>query len=50
MFFELARHPEIYAKLRQEVKELGGRAPTLEELKKLKYLKYCLNEMYVVPL
>jgi cytochrome P450 len=30
MFFELARHPEIYAKLREEVSGLGGKEPTYE--------------------
>ncbi|KAF8848456.1 cytochrome P450 [Acephala macrosclerotiorum] len=44
MFFELARHPKIYAKLREEVSHVGGREPTYEELKDMKYLKYCLNE------
>lgn len=44
MFWELARHPEIYAKLRDEVSALGEREPTYEELKEMKYLKYCLNE------
>jgi cytochrome P450 len=44
MFWELARHPEIYEKLREEVKELQGRVPTFEELKQMQYLKYCLNE------
>ncbi|KAE9377405.1 cytochrome P450 alkane hydroxylase-like protein [Stipitochalara longipes BDJ] len=43
-FWELARHPEIYSKLREEVSFLGGREPTYEELKNMKYLKYCLNE------
>ncbi|PMD48008.1 cytochrome P450 [Hyaloscypha variabilis F] len=44
MFWELARHPEIYAKLREEVRFLGGREPTYEELKNMKYLKFCINE------
>jgi len=44
MFWELAHHPEIYDKLREEVKGLQGRAPTYEELKQMQYLKFCLNE------
>jgi len=44
MFFQLARRPEIYAKLREEVSSLEGRTPTYEELRNLKYLKWCLNE------
>jgi cytochrome P450 len=44
MFFQLAKKPEIYAKLREEVASLEGRTPTYEELRGLKYLKWCLNE------
>jgi cytochrome P450 len=44
MFFELARRPEIFAKLREEVATLEGRTPTYQELKNLKYVKWCLNE------
>lgn len=44
MFFQLARKPEIYAKLRAEIATLEGRIPTYEELRNLKYLKWCLNE------
>ncbi|KAL5115066.1 hypothetical protein ACEQ8H_007041 [Pleosporales sp. CAS-2024a] len=44
MFFQLAKRPEIYAKLREEVASLQGRTPTYEELKNFKYLKWCLNE------
>ncbi|ORY17853.1 cytochrome P450 alkane hydroxylase-like protein [Clohesyomyces aquaticus] len=44
MFFEIAKRPEIWKKLREEVEVLGGRAPTYEELRGLKYLKWCLNE------
>jgi len=44
MFFEVAKRPDIYAKLREEVASLEGRTPTYEELRNLKYLKWCLNE------
>lgn len=44
MFFMLAKHPEIWAKLRSEVASLEGRLPTYKELRNLKYLKCCMNE------
>jgi cytochrome P450 len=44
MWFQIARRPEIFAKLRDEVASLEGRTPTYEELKSLKYVKWCLNE------
>jgi cytochrome P450 len=44
MFFELAKKPQIWAKLREEVGQLNGRLPTYEELRNMKYLKWCLNE------
>lgn len=45
MWFMLAKHPEIFAKLRQEVEEtLHGDLPTYEQLRNMKYLKYCMNE------
>jgi cytochrome P450 len=42
-FYELARHPEIYAKLREEIIERVGldRAPTYADLKGMKYLQVC---------
>jgi cytochrome P450 len=43
-FWELARHPEVYARLREEVSFLNGREPTHDELKELRYLRSCLNE------
>ncbi|KAK7191536.1 hypothetical protein DPSP01_011053 [Paraphaeosphaeria sporulosa] len=44
MFFHLALRPDIWAKLREEVAPLEGRLPTYEELRNMKYLKWCLNE------
>lgn len=44
MFFEISKRPEIFAKLRAEIATLEGRTPTYEELRNLKYLKWCLNE------
>lgn len=50
MFFQFAKRPEIYAKLRDEVSSLEGRIPTYEELRGLKYLKWCLNECKLTSL
>jgi cytochrome P450 len=45
MWFMLAKRPDIYAKLRKEVEEtLNGETPTYEQLRNMKYLKYCMNE------
>lgn len=43
-FYELARHPEILKKLRAEIIEHVGviRAPTYNDLKKMKYLQASL--------
>jgi cytochrome P450 len=43
LFYHLARRPEIYAKLREEVLKLET-IPTFEEIKSTKYLQWCLNE------
>ena len=49
----LTKRPDILAKLRAEVDELGGEKPDYQQLKDMKYLKYLLNEslrlMPVVP-
>ena len=44
LFFVLARNPHIWQRLRSEVDQLQGQKPTLDELKAMKYLGYCLNE------
>lgn len=46
LFYELAYHPHVYAKLREEVLRALGTdgKPTYEDLKNMKYLQYCLNE------
>lgn len=44
MFFEIAKRPHVWAKIRAEVAELNGELPTYERLRNLKYVKYCLNE------
>ncbi|MCJ1384487.1 hypothetical protein MMC17_007604 [Xylographa soralifera] len=44
LWFELARKPDIWAKLRAEVDELGGEKPTFAQIKDMKYLRFVLNE------
>lgn len=45
LWFELAKQPAIFHRLRQEItRELDGKIPSYEQLRNLKYLKYCLNE------
>jgi cytochrome P450 len=56
LFYEFGYHPEVYAKLRKEVLDVLGtdRAPTYQDLKGMKYMQYCLNEVLrlypIVPL
>jgi len=44
LFFTIAKRPDIFTKLKNEVAVLNGQNPTLEDLKKLPYLKACINE------
>ncbi|CAK37996.1 uncharacterized protein An03g00180 [Aspergillus niger] len=45
LFSMLARHPTVWQKLRAEIDStLQGRRPTYEELPRLQYLRYCVNE------
>lgn len=43
-WFVLARRPDIWAKLREEVDALGGEKPTFQQIKDMKYLKWVFNE------
>lgn len=49
----LSKRPDIWAKLKAEVDELGGEKPDYSTIKEMKYLKWTLNEslrvMPVVP-
>ncbi|MCJ1385152.1 hypothetical protein MMC17_008271 [Xylographa soralifera] len=45
MLFVLSRRPDVWGKLQAEVADLKGKAPTFEEIKDMKYLKYILNEV-----
>lgn len=44
VFFELARRPDVWAKLQAEIGTLDGEKPTFQQLKDMKYLKAVLNE------
>jgi cytochrome P450 len=45
LFFLLAKHQEAWTKLQDEVSSaLNGRLPNYEDLRQMKYLRYCLNE------
>ena len=50
LFFVLAREPEVWKRLHEEISSLNGRKPTLDELKGLKYLSFCLNESQHIAL
>ena len=52
LFYELSYHPEIYARLRNEVLMALGtdRKPTYEDLKSMKYVQWCLNESIHIAL
>jgi cytochrome P450 len=44
LFFVLARRPDIWTKIRAEVEQLDTNLPTYEQLRRLTYAKYCINE------
>lgn len=43
-FFELSHRPEMQEKIRREVAALGGRLPTIEDIKEMKYLSHFIHE------
>ena len=43
-WFIIARRPDIWAKLREEVDALGGKKPTFDQIKDMKYLRWVFNE------
>lgn len=49
IFFSLARHPEVWAKLRREVLEKGDEEVDFELLKCLKYTNWVINECKLFP-
>ena len=45
LFFILARKPDVWRQLRTEItSELKGEKPTFDQLNRMVYLRYCLNE------
>ncbi|KAL4931038.1 cytochrome P450 [Aspergillus undulatus] len=44
LFFVLAKNPQIWTKLRDEVSVLQGQPPTYKQLRGLKYTQLCVNE------
>lgn len=44
LFYTLPRHQKVMDKLRAEVAELEGRAPNYDEVKRMKYLSWVINE------
>ncbi|CAP62322.1 uncharacterized protein PODANS_0_160 [Podospora anserina S mat+] len=40
----LSQRPEIWAKVRAEVAQFEGKLPRYDQLRNLKYAKYCINE------
>jgi cytochrome P450 len=45
LFFVLSRRPDIWAKLRDEVRQFeGGRPPKFEEIPLCRYLRWTINE------
>jgi hypothetical protein len=45
LWYTLARRPDVFEKLKAEVQFLDGHVPSWEQLKDMKYLHYCLNEI-----
>ena len=43
-WFVLARRPDIWTKLAEEVDALGGEKPTVEQIRDMKYLRWVFNE------
>ena len=43
-WFVLARRPDIWTKLSEEVDALGGEKPTVEQIRDMKYLRWVFNE------
>ena len=43
-WFVLARRPDVWTKLAEEVDALGGKKPTVEQIREMKYLRWVFNE------
>lgn len=49
LFMVLSHEKDVLEKLRKEVMGLEGRIPTFEEVKDMKYLRWCINESKFLP-
>lgn len=49
LFMVLSQNQDVFEKLRKEVMALEGRRPSFEEIKDMKYLKWCINECQFHP-
>lgn len=43
-FFEISRKPAVWQLLKKEVSPLDGKPPTYDQLRNMKYLKFCIQE------
>ncbi|TLD27052.1 hypothetical protein PspLS_04316 [Pyricularia sp. CBS 133598] len=44
LFHTFARRPDVWAKIKNEVLFLQGRLPKYEDIRNMKYLRWCINE------
>ena len=50
VFFVLGKRPDIWEKLQEEVGQLNGEAPTYNQIKDMKYLRFVMNEcLFILP-
>jgi cytochrome P450 len=47
VFFMVARRPDIWRLVRNEVTPLDGKLPTLEQINQMSYIRFCINECKV---
>lgn len=50
VFYHLARDERVMGKLREEMRQFGGEAPSFEQLKGMKYLQHVLSESKYIML
>ncbi|EHA54188.1 cytochrome P450 52A12 [Pyricularia oryzae 70-15] len=48
LFHTFARRPDVWAKLKNEVMFLEGRLPTYEDIRNMKYVRWCINEFGIL--
>ncbi|KAH9906639.1 cytochrome P450 alkane hydroxylase-like protein [Xylariomycetidae sp. FL2044] len=45
LFFVLARRPDLWKRVKDEVAQLGDGLPTYQQLRDMKFIRYCINEV-----